>query len=269
MHRAGVLQHAPVGATEPGVVTQHQCRQGTRAAERLDREQLLAQRIAPGRRAHRRLQAFAGLDRARGADTLSQQPGFVVEALRVDQATRALELDRQAPALTGPHRRAVIPGQAQSLWQPLLTRYCIFQLETHHALAHLRQPADPPLQPQGAAVERHGQTVIQCCLRAEAGPDEAEQQQGQRISAPGQQHQRQRQKRQQQPGRRQLRQQRQTGKACGQREHPCAHGFPIPGLNCHHRAKPACEHRCIIAADFCRDRSCLAVCSNATCPIRR
>ena len=82
VHGAGVLQHLPVLARQPGTIPHYQCGQPSAPAMGLYRQQALAQTVAPG--ALGRRQQLAILDRTDGADTPSQQPRLVVEPLDVE-----------------------------------------------------------------------------------------------------------------------------------------------------------------------------------------
>ncbi len=115
MHGAGVLQYLPILATEPRAITEHQRCQRALASLRIHRQQALANAVAPCMPGLS--QALAILDRAGCADPLREQPGLVVEGVRVEQATRALQLHRQAPAFAAVDRRPGVPGQAQQRWQ--------------------------------------------------------------------------------------------------------------------------------------------------------
>ena len=91
------------------------------------------------------------------ADSALEQPRFVIEAVRVHAAVRALEPDRKQPALAGVHaggivegrgrliRRApepaAVPGEQDLFRQPRAGTGCRFdvELEPHVALAQYRQ----------------------------------------------------------------------------------------------------------------------------------
>ncbi|MNX89374.1 hypothetical protein D3C86_1213880 [compost metagenome] len=189
VHRAGVLQHAPIRHRQTRAITQHQRRQGSLATLGIDCEQALTQAIAPAARPAGGAQQLAALDRAGSANALRQQPGLVIERLWVDQAVWPLEAHRQTPGLAGPQRGAAIPGQTQPRRQLGAPRLGLLQVKPNHSIAHVRQADHPPLQPQRSAIELRRQPVIQRRLRRDAGPTEAKQEKRQRIAAKWQQHQ--------------------------------------------------------------------------------
>ena len=112
VHGAGVLQQTPVLRRQAGTIAEHQCGDAALPSPGGHRQQALAQGVAPAAQATGRGQALTRLDRPRGADTLGQQPGFVIETLRIDQAMGTLEIDCQTPTLAGQHLWPAIPGQA-------------------------------------------------------------------------------------------------------------------------------------------------------------
>ena len=100
-----------------------------------------------------RLSSFAaGTHMAGRADAALEQPGFVVEAVRVHVAVRPLEAHPQLPAAAGLQRRrrsrcrrirvaTVVPGEGDAPWHAgrrLLDR----KIEALAALHPLRQPRD-------------------------------------------------------------------------------------------------------------------------------
>ncbi|MNI54998.1 hypothetical protein D3C73_1099230 [compost metagenome] len=203
MHRAGVLQYLPVFATQPGTVPEHQ--RGQRAASTLGihRLQTLADAVAPGPLGWRK--AFALLDRPGRPDVLCQQPGLVVERLRIEEPDRALQFDCQTPALPTVHRRPAVPGQAHLPRQAGTPGLDVGQFETHDTVVMPGQASDPPFDPAGFSVQRRRQPVIQRPLRIRAGPTQTEQIKRHRIRPEWQQHQTRHRHRQPQPDRRQHR----------------------------------------------------------------
>ncbi|MNF86954.1 hypothetical protein D3C84_694050 [compost metagenome] len=152
MHRAGVLQYLPVFATQPGAVPEHQRRQRAVSPLGIHRQQTLTDCIAPGPLGWRK--AFALLDRPGRPDALCQQPGLVVEGLRIEEPDRALQLDCQTPALAAVHRRPAIPGQTHLPRQPGTSGLDVGQFETHDTVVMPGQASDPPFDPTGFSVQR-------------------------------------------------------------------------------------------------------------------
>ncbi|CRN00091.1 hypothetical protein [Pseudomonas sp. 34 E 7] len=181
MHGAGVLQHLPLLRPQPGAVTQHQGRQGGLMGLRIGGHQALTQTVAQGVAGRR--EALAVFHRARGPNALRQQPGLVVDAMKIEQPGRPLEGDSQAPSLPTAHRRPAVPGHPDALGQPGLARPAVGQFKAHAGVRLLRQPDHTPLHPTRLAVQRRAQSVIQCPLRADAGPAHAQQEKRQRIGA--------------------------------------------------------------------------------------
>ncbi len=200
VHGAGVLQYLPVATRQPRAIAQHQRGQPAFPALCIDRQQTLTNTVAPGRMRGR--QPSTVHHRTGRADALGQQPGLIIESIRVNQPTGALELDRQTPALAAAHLRAAVPRHTDQRRQLRPPRRGVRQLETNHALGNARQTDHFALQPQRLAVQPLLQTVIQCPLRRNTRPREAEQKQRQWIGAKRQQHQRQYRHQQHEPGRR-------------------------------------------------------------------
>lgn len=179
MHRAGVLQHLPIGARQPGAIAQHQRRQAALSALRIDRQQALTNKVAP--RPARRCQQLTIHHRTGGTDALRQQPGFVIKSIRIDQPGRPLEFDRHAPALTAVDLRTAVPRHPDACRQYRPARPCPLQFETHHALGDTGQTDYLALQPQRLTVQTMNQTVIQRPLRRNTRPGKTEQEQRQWI----------------------------------------------------------------------------------------
>ncbi|MNZ76720.1 hypothetical protein D3C78_952370 [compost metagenome] len=187
VHGAGVLQYAPVIATQSGSIAQHQRRQRSRAPLGVHRQQALANGITPG--PLRRPEQLPVLDRSRGTDALRQQPGLVIKGMGIEQTCRTLQLHRQAPALATVDRRAAVPGQSHQAGQRRTSRLAIGQFETHYARGFLRQADHPPLDPAGLTVKVGCQAVSQCPMGAGACPGKTQQKKCQCIGAKRQQHQ--------------------------------------------------------------------------------
>jgi len=90
--------------------------------------------------------------------------------MRVQQADRALQGDRQAPMLASPYGRPIEPAQLQAPGQFGAARARLIQLEAHALRSSRRQADDPALQPKRAAIQARGQAIIQGLLGRPAGP---------------------------------------------------------------------------------------------------
>ncbi|MCY1540073.1 hypothetical protein D9M68_756870 [compost metagenome] len=113
VHRAGVLQNPPISHRQPRAVPQHQRGQRPFPAMGFYAKHALTHTVAPGTDATGGIQALAAFHRTSGTDVLPQQPGLVIERLRIDQAAQALQPHRQPPGFAGPQFRTAIPGQTQ------------------------------------------------------------------------------------------------------------------------------------------------------------
>src|SRR5690606_7007172 len=142
---------------------------GARSAMGLDRQQPLAQAVAPGTAACRLGNPLPRLDGASGTDAPRQSPGFVIESAGIDHAAGTLEPGRQAPTFAAADFRPAIPGQAYPGRQAGMSGMDVLQFEPHHIAAPVRQPGHLPFQPEGSPVEVYRQTVIERPLSVEAG----------------------------------------------------------------------------------------------------
>ncbi len=195
MTDAGAGQNLPVVAADCALVTDRQCDDDSAVRSAGQgllqvRADLFAHSVDhafdrpdEGSGQHRRGVAVAAANVTGGADPALQEPGFVVEALRVGAAMRAAQPRIQAPALAGVHRRRigraiVIPGQLQVFRHVRAGSVGVLhhELEPGAALERLRQRgyyaregdvAPFPLERQGVGEPPGGKRT---------GPGEAEQQ---------------------------------------------------------------------------------------------
>ncbi|MNI39934.1 hypothetical protein D3C73_941300 [compost metagenome] len=181
------MQYLPVFTVQPSAIAQHQGRQRTGPTLGVHRLQALADTVAPGPAGFN--EALAILDGSGGTDALRQQPGVIIEGMRIEQPGRTFQFHRQSPALAAADRWPAIPGQTHHSRHPGLPRTYVDQFETHHRVAALGQPDHASLDPTGFPIEVRRQSVIQRPLRIRAGPTEAEQEKRQWISPERQQHQ--------------------------------------------------------------------------------
>jgi hypothetical protein len=119
------------------------------------------------------------------ADAALEQPGLVVEAVRVDVAVRPAKAHRQPPALAGMHLalglgllfagdRAAIPGQQDLLRQPLAVgRRLHLELEAHAALHACRQAGDHADHVDIPPFELRRQPVAHAQVRERRRPEES------------------------------------------------------------------------------------------------
>ncbi|MDT4871249.1 hypothetical protein FQZ97_1063710 [compost metagenome] len=68
--------------------------------------------------------------------------------------------------------RTAIPRQTQVTWQWRTGTADLIQIEAHPIGRNIGQAADPPFQPEGAAIEILRQPVVENQLRRQACPDE-------------------------------------------------------------------------------------------------
>ncbi|MNN51966.1 hypothetical protein D3C81_1666320 [compost metagenome] len=130
------------------------------------------------------------------------------------------QLHGQAPALAALHMRTAIPRQAQVTRQWRTGSADLIQIEAHPIGRNIGQAADPPLQPEGAAIEILRQPVVENPLRRQARPDETKQENAQPGNPAEQQRNSAKSECKQHPERRQTRQQTQCEQPGRQRDHP-------------------------------------------------
>jgi hypothetical protein len=132
---------------------------------------------------------------SRRADAALEQPGLVVEAVRIDVAVRAAQPHGQEPSLAGMDRAAedrgrvfiggaAIPGQ-QELSRQMSVRRGAFhrldvELEAHAALAGRRQARHHPDHLQVAPFELRREPPRHPLVREQRRPQEAEREGGER-----------------------------------------------------------------------------------------
>ncbi|MNZ56802.1 hypothetical protein D3C78_747550 [compost metagenome] len=129
VHGAGRLQRLPAVPGQARAIAQHQGNQLCLTTLGIHTRQALAQPVAPGTLGRR--QPFPGLDVTGGADTPGQQGSLAIRAMRIEQAMRTLEGDRQPPALATVHLRSVKPAQLHALRQLRTARLSGIEFESN------------------------------------------------------------------------------------------------------------------------------------------
>ncbi|MCY1413900.1 hypothetical protein D9M71_293380 [compost metagenome] len=179
------MQDAPVTGRKTCPITEHQRCQPTLAALGIDVEQTLTHAIAPCRFSRR--QQLPGLHATHGADTPGKQGRLPICEMRIDQAGRALEVDRQAPAFATGQRRRAIPAQLHARRQPGPARGGIGQFKTHRPGTRAGQADHPSFQPECAPIQLGRQALVQRPLRRNTGPAQPQQKTAHGIAAKWQQ----------------------------------------------------------------------------------
>jgi len=101
----------------------------------------------------RRRQTLTILHRAGGANALGQQPGLLIETVKIEQPGRPFQRHGQTPALATAYRRPAVPKHPDALGQPGVARLAVGQLKTHARPCLLRQPGYTAFQPSRLAIQ--------------------------------------------------------------------------------------------------------------------
>ncbi len=116
------------------------------------------------------------------ANAALEQPGLVIEPVRVGAAVRPAQPHRETPALPGPHRKhapgivrreSAVGGEHDASRHPGLRRLDV-EIEAHAALEGLRQAGDDTDDDDIAPLERRIQPVGKPQVREGRGPGETE-----------------------------------------------------------------------------------------------